>query len=193
MAAITMTKSAMVSAMQHQRTTATRPSTRLVRRLTRRTALLPSERGPAAPRAVVRSTGAARETSVRPLARENCRDRRSEALLGIEDERDRLLDAEALGLLADERRHRLHERRLVDIDDLGEVALELLEILDLGHLPRSPHVGLGPRSRLDQRHLLLVVELIVQLHGDEQEIGYAHVLVEGVVFRDLVEFLGDDG
>jgi len=41
--------------------------------------------------------------------------------------------------------------------------------------------------------LLLVVELVPQLHRDEQEVRDAHVLIEGVELRHFVEFLGNHG
>src|SRR5215218_3103007 len=117
---------------------------------------------------------------------------RSEALLAVEDETDRLFDPEPLRLRSDEPRDRFHERRLVGADDLGEVALELLQVLELGDLPGAAHIGLGPVPGLLERLLLLVVELVPQLHRDEQEVRDAHVLVEAVELRHLVELLRHD-
>src|SRR3954471_11670670 len=80
---------------------------------------------------------------------------RLEILLAVENERDRLLDAEPLALFLHQARHRFDERRLVRRDDLDEVALERGEILHLGNLPCAAHIGLRPRTRVEHRLLLL--------------------------------------
>src|SRR5829696_3264755 len=173
---MTMTKSAVASTMQTRRTIATRPSTNRSNRAS-------SAKGPSRHA----KGGVAPPPSFRTASS------RSEALLAVEDEADRLLDPEPLRLRSDEPRHRFHERRLVGADDLGEVALELLQVLELGDLPGAAHIGLGPVPGLLERRLLLVVELVPQLHRDEQEVRDAHVLVEAVELRDLVELLRHDG
>src|SRR4051794_33040742 len=74
--------------------------------------------------------------------------RRGEALAAIEDERHRLLDPEPLRLLAHEARDRVDERLLVRVGDLLEVALQLVQRVLVGDLPRPAHVGLGELPRL---------------------------------------------
>src|SRR5829696_949419 len=168
-----MTKSAVASTMQTRRTIATSPSTK---RLKRSSTAPPDMRW---------ATVSPPPSLSRPLEG-------SEVFLRLEDEGHRLLDTEALRLLADEPRDRLHEGRLVGVDDLGEVALELLEVLELRNLPGAAHIGLRPLPGLLERLLVLVVELVPQFHGDEQQVRDAHVLVERVELRDLVKLLGDD-
>src|SRR4051794_2938313 len=66
----------------------------------------------------------------------------SEVLLAVEDKGDGLFHAEPLALFGHQPRHGLDEWRLVGGHDLGELALEFLEVLDLGDVPRATHVGL---------------------------------------------------
>src|SRR6266702_6619451 len=115
-----------------------------------------------------------------------------ETLAVLEDEGDGRLDAEPLRLFLDHRCNGVDEGLLVDGDDLLELRLELVEGAFLGNLPGAPHIGLGELSGLDDGRLLLVVEAVVeaQRHGDA--VGNTGVLVERVVFADLVELLGHD-
>ena len=76
------------------------------------------------------------------------------------NEGDRLLDAEPLAFFVHHSRNSLHERRFVGRDDLGELALELLEIFHLRHVPRASHIGLGTLSGFENGFLLIFVELI---------------------------------
>src|SRR5215213_5451629 len=144
---MTIAKSAVASTMQTRRTIATRPSTKRSNRAS--SAKGPSRHG---------KGGVAPPPSLKTTRS------RSEALLAVEDESHGLLDPEPLRLRSDEPRHRLHERRLVRADDLGEVALELLQVLELGDLPGAGHRAQAYMRGFLERLLLLVVELVPQLH-----------------------------
>src|SRR5205085_11989308 len=97
-----------------------------------------------------------------------------EILLAVENERDRLLDAEPLALFLHEARYRFDERRLVGRDDLDEVALQRGKVLHFRDLPRAAHIGLRARAGSEHGLLLLVVELLPQLHRPPDHLRAAH-------------------
>src|SRR2546423_4640 len=72
-----------------------------------------------------------------------------EVLLAVENEGDRLLHAETLALLLHQPRYRLHKRRLVGRDDLGEAGLQRLQVFHFGNLPRATHVCLRARTGIE--------------------------------------------
>src|SRR5436309_4672540 len=121
-----MMNSRLASTMQTQRTTVTSRLAKRSRR-SRNFTCRPSMQGAA-----------------EPPPPSHCAPARSlEVLLAVENEGDRLLHVEPLRLLIHQSGYRFHERRLVRRDDLGEVALERLQVLHFGDLPRPAHVGLG--------------------------------------------------
>src|SRR5262245_44103950 len=170
-------KRAVASTMQTQRTVAARPWTKALNKLTKVTrSPLRRDEGPANDRrrSVLLACG-------------------SEILLRIEDESDSLFDSQPFGLLSHEPRHGLYEGCLVGRDNLGEVAFQCLQVLDLRNLPCAAHIGLRACAGLGNCCLLLVVELRPELHRADQEIRYAHMFIERVVLCYLVEFLGHHG
>src|SRR5215217_356805 len=119
---MTMTKSAVASTMQTRRTIATRPSTKRSNRAS-------SAKGPSR-----HAKG-----GVAPPPSFWTASSRSEALLAVEDEADRLLDPEPLRLRSDEPRDRFHERRLVGVIDSVELPLGWRQVLGPGNL-QAPRI-----------------------------------------------------
>src|SRR4051812_25314358 len=109
-ASTTMRNSALASTMQTHRTTVTSKFAKRSRR-SRNFTGRPSMQGAAEPPPPL---------ALRPRAE-------LKVLLAVENESDRLFDAEPLAFLCHQTGHRLHERRLVRRDDLGEVALQRLQ------------------------------------------------------------------
>src|SRR5256885_13248131 len=109
--------------MQNHRTTVTSRFAKRSRRSRNFTCRPPSMQGAAEPPPPL---------ALRPRAE-------LEVLLAVENEGNRLFNAEPLAFLCHQPGHRLYEWRLVGRDDLGEVALQRLQILHLRDLPGAAH------------------------------------------------------
>jgi hypothetical protein len=77
------------------------------------------------------------------------------------------------------------------MDDLGEIALERLQVFHFGDFPGPSHIRLRARTRIQHRFLLVGIELSPQLHRHGDDIGNTHVLIKRVKLGHLIELLGN--